>query len=90
MAPAQVRATLRALFIFSYGAAFLAHVGLGGVPVAGWSTVVALLPALAVGVGLGAIAKRKIGETTLNAILRLLLVAMGLSLLWKGVSDVTP
>ena len=88
IAPAQVRATLRALFIVSYGAAFLAHVGLGGIPAAGWSTVFALLPALAIGVGLGGIAKRRIGDAALNAALRLLLVAMGVSLLWKGIWDV--
>ncbi len=89
LAPSLVRATLRALFVFSYGLAFLAHVGLGGAPAAGWSTVAALVPALAVGVALGGIVKRNVKEATLHAALRLLLLAMGLSLLWKGISDVT-
>ena len=87
LAPAQVRATLRALFVFSYGAAFLAHVGFSGAPAAAWSTVAALAPALAVGVALGVLVKRNVRETALHAALRLLLLAMGLALLWKGISD---
>ncbi len=89
IAPSLVRATLRALFVFSYGAAFLAHFGLGGETAASWSTVAALVPALAVGVALGGVAKRNVREATLHFALRLLLLAMGLSLLWKGISDVT-
>jgi uncharacterized membrane protein YfcA len=89
IAPSLVRATLRALFVFSYGAAFLIHFGLGGETGAGWSTVAALVPALAVGVVLGVVVKRNVREATLHVALRLLLLAMGLSLLWKGISDVT-
>ncbi len=89
IAPSVVRATLRALFIFSYGAAFLVHFGLGGETWAGWSTVAALVPALAVGIVLGIVAKRNVREATLHVALRLLLLAMGLSLLWKGILDVT-
>ncbi len=89
MAPSQVRATLRATFVFSYGAAFLVHFGLGGETAAGWSTVAALVPALAAGVGLGIVVKRHVGDATLHTALRVLLLVMGLSLLWKGISDVT-
>ncbi len=89
IAPSQVRATLRALFVFSYSAAFLVHFGLGGETATGWSTVAALVPALAVGVALGVFAKRHVRETSLYIALRLILLAMGLSLLWKGISDVT-
>ncbi len=67
----------------------LAHFGLGGETAASWSTVAALVPALAVGVALGVVAKRNVREATLHFALRLLLLAMGLSLLWKGISDVT-
>ena len=84
-----MRATLRALFVFSYGAAFLVHFGLGGETAAGWITVAALVPALAVGVALGVVVKRKVRDATLHVALRLLLLAMGLSLLWKGILDIT-
>lgn len=87
--PALVRATLRALFVFSYGAAFAVHVGLGGGALASWITVAALLPALLVGVLLGGLVKRRVKEASLNLALRALLLAMGLSLLWKGISDAT-
>ncbi len=89
IAPSQVRATLRALFVFSYSAAFLVHFGLGGETATGWSTVAALVPALAVGVALGVFVKRHVREASLYIALRLILLAMGLSLLWKGISDVT-
>ncbi len=88
IAPSQVRATLRAIFVFSYGAAFLGHFGFGGATATGWSTVAALLPALAVGVALGVVVKRYVGDAILHTALRLLLLVMGLSLLWKGISDV--
>ncbi len=89
ISPSRVRATLRAMFVFSYGAAFLVHFGLGGETAAGWSIVAALVPALAVGNALGGVVKRNVREASLHVALRLLLLAMGLSLLWKGISDVT-
>ncbi len=89
MAPSLVRATLRARFAFSYGAAFLAHVGLGGETATGWRTVAVLVPALAIGVVLGRVVKRKVGEAALHVALRLILLAMGLSLMWRGIADVT-
>ena len=88
IAPSLVRATLRAVFVFSYGAAFLVHFGLGGETATGWSTVAVLVPALVAGGALGIVIKRRVGETTLFLALRLLLLAMGLSLLWKGILDV--
>ncbi len=89
IAPSLVRATLRATFVFSYSVAFLVHFGLGGKTATGRSTVAALVPALADGVAFGVVVKRSVGEATLHAALRLLLLVMGLSLLWKGISDVT-
>lgn len=89
IAPNLVRATLRALFVCSYGAAFLVHFGFGGQTASGWSVVATLIPALALGIGLGVVVKRNIREATLHVTLRLLLLVMGLSLLWKGISDVT-
>ncbi len=89
IAPSTVRATLRALFVFSYSAAFLVHIGLGGKTTTGWITVAALVPALAVGIALGVVAKRNVREATLHIALKALLLIMGLSLLWKGISDVT-
>ncbi len=89
IAPAQVRATLRAIFVFSYSAAFLVHIGLGGATAAGWSAVASLAPALALGVALGVLVKRNVAEVALHAALRLLLLAMGVSLLLKGILDVT-
>ena len=46
-----------------------------------WSTVAALMPALMVGVALGGVANRNVRAATLHVALRLLLLAMGLSLL---------
>lgn|GEM_PF-507642 len=95
--PSLIRATLRALFVFSYSAAFLLHAGLpllmgrstaptGANP---WLIVAALAPALAVGMGLGVVAKRAVPESLLQRALRFLLFAMGISLLWKGLLDVS-
>lgn len=89
IAPSQVRATLRALFVFSYGIAFLTHVGLGGATGTGWRTVAVLVPALAIGIILGRVVKRKVGDAALDVALRLILLAMGFSLLWQGISEVT-
>lgn len=89
IAPSLVRATLRALFVFSYGIAFLTHVGLGGATGADWRTVAVLVPALALGIVLGRMVKRKVGDAALHVALRLILLAMGFSLLWQGISDVT-
>lgn len=88
-APHHVRATLRALFVLSYGVACVVHVGLGGLPGEGLYMVAALLPALVIGLAFGETAKRRLGNATLGAIFRLLLVAMGFTLLWKGMIDVS-
>ena len=88
LAPSLVRATLRAVFVFSYGAALLVHFGFGSETARGWSIVAALVPALVVGGVFGVVIKRYVGDTALHIALRVLLLAMGLSLLWKGISDV--
>jgi len=54
-----------------------------------WLIVAALVPALAVGIGLGVLAKRAVPEHLLHRALRFLLLAMGISLLWKGLLDVS-
>ena len=89
IAPRLMRATLRALFVVSYGAAFAVHIGLGGGQAASWITVAALLPALLVGIALGSLVKRRVRDSMLQVALRALLLAMGLSLLWKGIADAT-
>ena len=89
IAPAVVRATLRALFIFSYGLAFLVHIGFSGASPTSWRAVATLIPALAVGIVLGIFVKRYVKEANLQIALRLLLLAMGSSLLWKGISNAT-
>lgn len=85
--PSQVRATLRGTFVFAYSAAFLVHFGLAGGAATGWGSVAVLLPALAVGLGLGIIAKAHVADTVLSGALKILLLVMGVSLLWKGISD---
>ncbi len=88
LSASATRATLRAAYIFSYGTALIVHAGLGGIPTAGWRIVLILLPALIAGVGLGIVAKHRVGEVALHRALRFLLLAMGTSLLWKGILDV--
>lgn len=84
IAAGQVRATLRATFVFSYSAALFVHFGLGGASAAGWPMVALLLPALVVGGGTGILVKRHVGIGPLSVALRILLLAMGVSLLMKG------
>jgi uncharacterized membrane protein YfcA len=86
--PRLIRATLRALFIFSYGAAFAIHFGFGSHDTDGWIVLATLLPALVIGLGLGAIIKRRVAETMLLNAFKVLLLAMGASLLLKGLADV--
>ena len=78
--PHQIRATLRALFVISYGLALLAH-ALGGMD---WSTVIDasldLGIALACGTLIGFFIKRRLSAKVLNALLLGLLLVMGLSL----------
>ncbi len=82
--PSAVRACLRAQFSLAYAASLAAHAlaGLELRPVA-WSTLV-LLPALAAGIALGALAKRRLSDRSLANALLVLLVAMGIALLVTG------
>jgi hypothetical protein len=41
-----------------------------------------------VGIALGGVVKRKVGEAALHVALRLILLAMGFSLMWHGIADV--
>jgi len=87
-APRAIRATLRALFVLSYGAAFLVHFGLSGQDTGIWIVLATLLPAVVIGLGLGTIIKRRVAETILLNAFKILLVVMGASLLWKGLGNV--
>ena len=87
--PRSIRATLRGLFVFSYGAAFLIHFALGEGLVhstknGGWTVLALLLPALVVGLLLGSWLKKHIAEAILLNLFKVMLVAMGASLIWKG------
>lgn len=88
LAATPTRATLRALYVFSYTGALMIHLGLGGGQATSWRMIAALLPALGVGIGLGILAKRRVGDAILHGVLRMLLLVMGGSLLVKGVLDV--
>ena len=87
--PRLIRATLRALFVFSYGAAFIIHFAIGDALAGssrngGWIILAALLPAVALGLLLGGFLKKHIAETILLNLFKVMLVAMGVSLIWKG------
>ena len=85
---AAVRASLRAQFSVAYAVSLAAH-ALAGLDVraVAWSTA-ALLPALAVGLSVGAMAKRRLTDRALSNVLLGLLIAMGISLLANGVHKV--
>ncbi len=80
----QIRATLRALFVLSYGLALLAH-ALRGMH---WGPVInaslGLTVALAAGTVIGLFIKRALSEQVLHTLLLGLLLIMGLSLFFKS------
>ena len=85
--PLAIRATLRALFAFSYAIAALIHFGFQGLEgFAGqpWLETIVLLPAVVLGLGLGLLVRRWIDEGTLRTVLYLLLFAIGVSMLWRS------
>jgi uncharacterized membrane protein YfcA len=88
LAVSAIRATLRALFVFSYGAALALH-ALLGIP---WESVLnaslILAPALAGGALAGLVAKRRLSDARLKAVLIGLVLATGLSLLGDTVLEV--
>ena len=83
----SVRATLRAYFLFAYIVAFVVSLALIGSSFRIWATSLVLLPAVVLGIGAGLAGRRSLTTTALRGILELVLLAMGVSLLVKGVSD---
>ena len=85
--PHQIRATLRALFVVSYGLALLAH-ALRGMD---WGAVIdaslSLGIALATGTAIGFFIKRRLSAKMLNSVLLGLLLVMGLSLFVKSIME---
>ncbi|MEX3009431.1 sulfite exporter TauE/SafE family protein [Hoeflea sp. TYP-13] len=84
---AAVRATLRAYFLFAYVVAFAVSILLVGSSTRVWMMSLALMPALIVGIGVGIAGRRTIGATAMRGLLELVLLAMGISMLVKGLSD---
>lgn len=83
----SVRATLRAYFLFAYIVAFAVSLALVGSHFRIWATSLVLLPAVVLGIGAGILGRRSLGTAALRTILEIVLLAMGLSLLVKGLSD---
>lgn len=86
--PAAVRATLRAYFFVAYTVALLIHVLLTQRGEGSWSLALVLLPAVALGIGLGLVGRNAIGSDRLRLLLEIVLVIMGISLLSRGLLDV--
>ena len=84
----KIRAVLRAYFVFSYGAALLLFVVIWGVDATVPPMVVALLPALALGIGAGSLAKRRVPARWLRLALVGVLVATAAALMYSGARDV--
>ena len=82
-----VRATLRALFVVSYGAALLVHAVMG----IRWdhlaSVTLVLLPVVVAGILAGHLAQTRLSERALGNALTLMLFLMGASLLGNGLWD---
>ncbi len=85
--PAAVRATLRAYFFVAYTVALLIHVLMTQRGEGSWSLSVVLLPAVALGIGLGLAGRNVIGSDRLRLLLEVVLVIMGISLLSRGLVD---
>lgn len=83
----SVRATLRAYFLFAYVVAFAVSLVLIGSSARIWETSIALLPAVVVGIGAGMMGRRSLRPAALRTILELVLLAMGLSMIVRGLAD---
>jgi uncharacterized membrane protein YfcA len=87
VAPTAARASLRALFVLSYGAALLMH-ALSGMSWLEVVKVTALLtPALLVGLFAGQVLKRRISESMLATALIIIVATTGVSLLASSLKD---
>ena len=83
------RATLRAYFIIAYSLAFLLHLGFVGNGRQTWGMSGILVPAVIGGIIAGLYGRRYLEPDQLRRVLEIVLVIMGLSLLLKGILDVT-
>ncbi|MEM9107326.1 MAG: TSUP family transporter [Pseudomonadota bacterium] len=83
----SVRATLRAFFVYAYVIALVVSLVLAGTNATTWSTVLVLLPAVLLGIAAGIVGRGLISGDTLRVLLELVLLAMGVAMLLKGVSD---
>ncbi|MCP4934005.1 MAG: sulfite exporter TauE/SafE family protein [bacterium] len=85
----MTRATLRAYFVIAYTLTFLLHLGFIGSGQQTWGMSGILVPAVIGGIIAGKYGRRYLEPDQLRHILEIVLVIMGLSLLIKGVLDVT-
>ncbi len=84
---AAIRATLRAYFLFAYMIAFVVSVVLIGSNGTIWATTLALVPALLLGIGAGLVGRRALSDGSMRIVLEVVLLAMGITMLVRGVSD---
>lgn len=87
LGPVTVRATLRAYFLFAYVIAFVVSLVLVGSNGTIWATTLVLLPAVFLGIATGIVGRRWLSGGALRVMLELVLLAMGVAMLAKGVSD---
>ncbi len=88
--PLGVRATMRALFALSYGAAAAITFGLDGIAHQPWLETAVLLPGVLLGVALGLLIRRWIDAGTLGMVLYVVLLAIGVAMLWRSWLEMQP
>jgi len=79
-----IRATILAMFVFSYSAAFAFQVGLVGFSEPAWGLAISLLPATLIGVLVGRLLAARIGERAFRGLIVAVLAATSLSLFVKS------
>lgn len=84
----SIKATLRAYFIFAYGAALALHLIINGWGEGVISLSLIFIPAILIGMVVGRAFERHIKPHILRYLLEFLLFLMGLVLFYKGVIDV--
>jgi len=86
--PLRIRATVRAYFVVTYSLALLIHLLWSGVATLTIPWTLKLLPVLLAGIVIGLVAREHFKREFLRILFELLLVAMGIALLLKGIIDV--
>ncbi|MEM9224268.1 MAG: sulfite exporter TauE/SafE family protein [Pseudomonadota bacterium] len=84
-----VRATLRAYFFVAYTVALIIHLLMTQRDTNSWALSVVLLPAVGLGIALGLFGRQAMGTDRLRKVLELVLLVMGVSLLSRGIWDVS-